>query len=556
MKYRYLKFSTLLLLLYFQVGFSQNGNLSKPYLPCESIRVNCMVEDSENNVWIGTENALIVWDSVHDNPDCISEVSEGIRQIVVDEMDNKWLIGIQGTVFKMNSNNTISNHWFINKYLTTYQKTTSAYLRDESLWIGTSDGFIIELNTSEGKKDTISTPVDGTIHSIYVDTEKQICIGTDEGMFLQKNPKGNWLSGNQLVGDLQLDGGSSISLLQLQIDYLYDIEEVFAITSIQDDLWILGKSQNSTTFSLIGWTNNSWESYFIDCLTTTPKHIKVDEQGNIWLNNEYEVVRYNPSDGNCKSIINRQRNPIVNISNIVVDSGRQRLWIGSAKKGLYYKELNNIIKLPPEIPNNPPKSPEEPVPVPFAENNLVFLLDGSSSMNTRKKRSILKTGMFRLIRNLGKKDTVSIVAYSGKATEILSSTSGEEKRKIRNSIEDLPKLSGNTNVYNGLNYAYEVAKNSLLKNGNNKIILITDGEDIQEKHIDDIIYMIKSHEQKNIPISLSILYFDETEDYYIANKFRRLSKLKSVIYKYLRGERLGKVLLEEITEPVKSANND
>ncbi len=539
MKYRYLKFSALILLLYFQAGFGQNGDLTKSYLPCESIRVNCMVEDSQKNIWIGTENALIVWDHVRNNPDCISEVSEGINHIVVDEIDNKWLIGTQGTVFKMNPSNTISDRWFINNYLTTYQRTTSAYLRDERLWIGTSDGFIIEVNTLEDKVDTISTPVVSAIHSIYVDVKNQICIGTDEGIFYQKSAKGNWFSGKQLLGDLKLNDRNIISLLQLQIDYLYEIEEIFAIAPIQNDLWVLGKSKYSTTFNLIGWTNNSWESYFIDCLTTTPKHIKVDEQGNIWLNSEYEVVKYNPSKRNCELIINKQQSRVANISNIMVDSRRERLWIGSSKKGLYYKgkKLSNNYKK--HRNPSPPDSPK--IDDKFAENNLIFLLDVSSSMNTRKKWPVLKRGMLSLVQKLREKDKISIVAYSGKASIVLDPTSGKEKEKIRNSMKKLPKPKGNTNMYNGVNTAYEIAKSSLLENGNNKIILITDGQDILEKDIGKIIELTRSHEKKSTPIKLSILCFDKEEN----SKLERLNKLKSIDFKYVRGGIIEKVLLEE-----------
>ena len=108
-------------------------------------------------------------------------------------------------------------------------------------------------------------------------------------------------------------------------------------------------------------------------------------------------------------------------------------------------------------------------------SNLVFLLDVSGSMNARNKLPLLKSALKMLVNELREEDKVSIVVYAGAAGVVLEPTSGKNKTKIVNALEQL-NAGGSTAGGAGLKLAYRLANENLLKEGNNRIILATDGD--------------------------------------------------------------------------------
>ena len=117
------------------------------------------------------------------------------------------------------------------------------------------------------------------------------------------------------------------------------------------------------------------------------------------------------------------------------------------------------------------KIPLENVPA----SNLVFLLDVSGSMNSQNKLPLLKSAFKLLTAQLREQDKVSIVVYAGAAGVVLEPTSGDQKIKIE---EALSKLSagGSTAGGEGIELAYKIATENLIKGGNNRVILATDGD--------------------------------------------------------------------------------
>lgn len=108
-------------------------------------------------------------------------------------------------------------------------------------------------------------------------------------------------------------------------------------------------------------------------------------------------------------------------------------------------------------------------------SNLVFLIDVSGSMGGVNKLGLLKKAFKFLTNQLREKDKVSIVVYAGAAGVVLEPTSGSNKQKI---IEALNKLEsgGSTAGGEGIELAYKIAQDNFVKNGNNRIILATDGD--------------------------------------------------------------------------------
>jgi Ca-activated chloride channel family protein len=117
------------------------------------------------------------------------------------------------------------------------------------------------------------------------------------------------------------------------------------------------------------------------------------------------------------------------------------------------------------------KIPTENLP----SSNLVFLIDVSGSMNSANKLPLLKSAFKMLVEELRDQDRVAIVVYAGAAGLVLPSTPGNDKEKIIQALDRL-EAGGSTAGGAGIKLAYEVALQNFRKEGNNRIILATDGD--------------------------------------------------------------------------------
>ncbi|QCX38481.1 DUF3520 domain-containing protein [Aureibaculum algae] len=108
-------------------------------------------------------------------------------------------------------------------------------------------------------------------------------------------------------------------------------------------------------------------------------------------------------------------------------------------------------------------------------SNLVFLIDVSGSMSNANKLPLLKSAFKLLVNQLRDEDKVSIVVYAGAAGVVLKPTSGSNKTKIIEALENL-SAGGSTAGGEGINLAYKIAEQNFKKKGNNRVILATDGD--------------------------------------------------------------------------------
>ena len=111
----------------------------------------------------------------------------------------------------------------------------------------------------------------------------------------------------------------------------------------------------------------------------------------------------------------------------------------------------------------------------FKPSNLVFLLDVSGSMENQNKLPLLKKSFKLLLNQLSQNDKISIVVYAGAAGLVLPPTNASEKEKIIGTLDKL-KAGGSTAGGAGIELAYRTAKEALIKGGNNRVILATDGD--------------------------------------------------------------------------------
>jgi len=108
-------------------------------------------------------------------------------------------------------------------------------------------------------------------------------------------------------------------------------------------------------------------------------------------------------------------------------------------------------------------------------SNLVFLIDVSGSMSSTNKLPLLKSAFKLLVQELRPADKVAIVVYAGAAGVVLPSTNGDEKNTIIAALDKL-QAGGSTAGGAGINLAYKIAKDNYIEDGNNRVIIATDGD--------------------------------------------------------------------------------
>ncbi len=108
-------------------------------------------------------------------------------------------------------------------------------------------------------------------------------------------------------------------------------------------------------------------------------------------------------------------------------------------------------------------------------SNLVFLLDVSGSRQPPNKLPLVKQAFRLLVQELRPQDRVAIVVYAGAAGLVLPSTPGSDKATILQALDRL-EAGGSTAGGAGLRLAYEIARQHYNREGNNRVILATDGD--------------------------------------------------------------------------------
>ncbi|MFQ5789760.1 MAG: von Willebrand factor type A domain-containing protein [Acidobacteriota bacterium] len=137
--------------------------------------------------------------------------------------------------------------------------------------------------------------------------------------------------------------------------------------------------------------------------------------------------------------------------------------------------------------------------------NLVFLLDVSGSMDHPLKLPLLRSAMGMLVETLTEGDRVSIVVYAGAAGLILPPTAGDQRQHIHRALARL-KAGGSTAGGEGIVLAYDVAAESFIQDGVNRVILATDGDfNVGVTNQGDLVRLIE--EKRKSGIFLSVLGF-------------------------------------------------
>src|SRR5690606_6962187 len=172
-----------------------------------------------------------------------------------------------------------------------------------------------------------------------------------------------------------------------------------------------------------------------------------------------------------------------------------------SEEPLIVQEIDTVVD--PEIiptPEDTISTKELPIDL-YAPNNVVFLIDVSVSMKQKGRMDLLKAAMIELLNGLRVIDKLAIVTYASSTDVVLASQYVTDKAKITQIIQDL-SAGGYTAGSKGVDKAYDVAKASKIKDGNNLVIIATDGAFNIDKGDKAIIKEVEKNAKNEIYMSV------------------------------------------------------
>ena len=288
------------------------------------------------------------------------------------------------------------------------------------------------------------------------------------------------------------DGSSTSSAKRSTADYedSYDSREY---SHVSENDFIATSTEDTSTFSV----DTDTASYsnirtYLNSYSTIPEDaVRIEEMVNYFHYDYKEPAKNEPFSVNME------------VDNCPWNEDHQLVMIG-----LKTEEIDNSDRKP---------------------TNFVFLIDTSGSMNYSNKLPLVKTAFVKLLNELDEDDTVSIVTYAGTDTVVLEGECGENTDVIAEAIENL-SASGSTNGSAGINTAYEIAEKYFIKNGNNRVILATDGDlNVGITSEDDLTDFISEKKESGIYLSVLGFGYDNLKD----NKLEALADNGNGNYAYI-----------------------
>jgi Mg-chelatase subunit ChlD len=137
----------------------------------------------------------------------------------------------------------------------------------------------------------------------------------------------------------------------------------------------------------------------------------------------------------------------------------------------------------------------------YAPNNVVFCIDVSVSMKQKGRLDLLKASMIELLNGLRTIDKLAIVTYASSTETVLESNFVTNKAEIIKLIQEL-EAGGYTAGGKGIKKAYQVARGSFIEEGNNQVIIATDGAFNLDKGDKGILNDVEANLKKGVTISV------------------------------------------------------
>ena len=186
-------------------------------------------------------------------------------------------------------------------------------------------------------------------------------------------------------------------------------------------------------------------------------------------------------------------------------------------------------------------------------SNLVFLVDVSGSMEQSNRLPLARQALKLLLSRLTERDTVAIVTYAGTVGTLLEPTKASEKETIEEAIDGM-RAGGSTNGAGGIEAAYQKAREAFIKGGNNRVILMTDGDfNVGVQSASGLEALIESERDGGIYLSVLGFGMGNLKDY----EMETLADHSNGNYAYIDTlKEAKKVLVDEMTATIFTVAND
>ncbi len=152
--------------------------------------------------------------------------------------------------------------------------------------------------------------------------------------------------------------------------------------------------------------------------------------------------------------------------------------------------------------------------------NLVFLIDTSGSMSGDLKLPLVQKSLHTLVDNLRPDDTIGIVTYAGSAGTVLEPTAVRDKQKICDAVDRLTS-GGSTAGEAGITEAYRLAETAKKQGGNNRVIILTDGDFNVGRTGEELFTLVDTYRAKEISLTSVGYGLGNYNDYTMENLAKR-----------------------------------
>lgn len=184
-----------------------------------------------------------------------------------------------------------------------------------------------------------------------------------------------------------------------------------------------------------------------------------------------------------------------------INHAHSRIVIRLKKKKISLPMPDEIVPIVDTVVGNEIPLRDEILPSAlFKPNNVVLLLDVSSSMAKGDKLELMKLALLQLSNALRPQDKITLISYANEAKTLLPTTSGDQSENIRTIISEL-HADGSTSGAKGFKASYSSLRKSFVKDGNNQLVVITDGV-FQPEDQKDINKLVKRSVKKRITTSV------------------------------------------------------
>jgi Mg-chelatase subunit ChlD len=136
-------------------------------------------------------------------------------------------------------------------------------------------------------------------------------------------------------------------------------------------------------------------------------------------------------------------------------------------------KIDTVWEKPPVVLKE--TDPNELSVLGFKPNNILFLIDVSSSMKDSLKLPLMKLALHTLIDAVREIDVITLVTYADSVKIIKEAIKGSNKEELHKVVDGL-KAKGLTKGNKAILFSQQLAQKHFIVEGNNQIIMATDGK--------------------------------------------------------------------------------